>query len=522
MKGFYYAGLFFIYAFLTNNSAKGQPPVIQWEQSFGGSTADVPMSVVQLPNSNYIIAGWTESSDGDVTLNHGSSDVWVVNIGATGNLLWEKCYGGSDFDFANQIYKCDAGGYFIAGYTYSNNGDVSGNHGYGDFWALRIDQSGTILWQNTLGGSSSEGASSGIQTLDGGYIMAGRTDSDDGDISFNHALFYYDYWIVKLDSSGNIEWEKSYGGTEDDEARSIAQTRDSGYVITGIAISFDGDVTANHGGGGDFWVVKIDKSGNLQWQKCYGGSNWDEANSIQQTSDGGYIVGGFTRSSDGDITFNHGISDYWIIKIDSTGTLEWQKTLGGSDNDEAGSVQQTHDGGFTITGFSGSFDGDVATNHGVGDFWLVKLDSSGNLLWQDPIGGLSADVAYNSQETNDDGFIIVGPSLSNDSLVTGNHGGTDFWIVKLGPDTITSLLENDQKFELINFSPNPVISNCTIINSTFTNSSLFVYDLTGRVLLKQPFNEKSILNVAELKAGIYIVEVRDKEGRSIKGKLMKE
>ena len=215
-------------------------------------------------------------------------------------------------------------------------------------------------------------AKSIIQTSDGGYITAGYSGSRNGDIS--DPRWGEDYWIVKLDNTGNTEWQKSLGGTNSETARSILQTSDGGYIVAGHSTSIDGDVSGKHRQVyPDYWIVKLDETGNIEWQKSLGGTGSDAANSILQTLDGGYMVAGSSQSNDGDVSGSHGDSDYWIVKLDETGNIEWQKSLGGKDLDNAQSIIQTSDGGYMAAGWSTSNDGDVSSNYGRFDFWIVKL-----------------------------------------------------------------------------------------------------------------------------------------------------
>ncbi len=356
---------------------------------------------------------------------------------------WKKTLGGSYGDGAESIQQTDDGGYIVAGYTCSNDGDVDGNHGYCDFWVVKLDENGAIQWQKCLGGSSNDQAYSIQQTKNGGYIVAGWTWSNDGNVSGYHG--YTDFWVVKLDPNGNIEWQKCLGGSYDDRAYSIQQTSDGGYIVAGWTWSNDGNVSGNHGNA-DFWVVKLNEYGTIQWQKCLGGRYLDLAYSIQQTSDGGYIVVGETRSNDGDVSGWHEgydengyTADMWIVKLDRDGNIQWQKCLGGSGNDQAYSIQQTSDGGYIVVGETRSNDGDVSGWHGgydengdpKPDMWIVKLDSNGNIQWQKCLGGSDYDVAESVQRTSDGGYIVAGWTSSNNGDVSGNHGVSDFWIIKL-------------------------------------------------------------------------------------------
>ena len=413
-----------------------QAPEIEWQKSLGGSSLDVAFSIQQTSDGGYIAAGYSYSNDGDVSGNHGESDYWVVKLDHIGNIQWEKSLGGSGYEGANSIQQTTDGGYILAGWSDSNDGDISGNHGSTDYWVVKLDDTGTIEWQKSIGGSAEDRAYSIQQTFDGGYITAGYSYSNNGDISGNHGAS--DYWVVKLDDTGTIEWQKSLGGSGDEWAHSIQQTSDSGYIVAGGSFSNDGDVSGNHGYD-DSWVVKLDNAGNIQWQKCLGGSGDEWVESIQQTSDGGYIIAGTSTSNDGDVNGHHGSSDYWVVKLDDTGNIQWQKCLGGSASEFAFFIQQTSDGGYIVAGDSYSNDGDLSGNHGDYDSWVVKLDDIGNIEWQKCLGGRSDDGMNSIQQTSDGGYIAAGYSRSNNSDVSGNHGNKDFWIVKLsgGPGILS-------------------------------------------------------------------------------------
>jgi len=402
--------------------------IVTWGKCFGGKSNDVARSVQQTSDGGYIVTGFADSNDGDVTGNHGSGDYWVLKLNSIGIIEWQKCLGGTLSDDARSIQQTSDDGYIIAGYSMSNNGDVNNNHGNADYWIVKIDSLGNIEWQKCLGGSANDYSFSIQQTSDGGYITVGHAYSNDGNVSGNNGK--YDYWVVKLNSLGIIEWQKSLGGTEDDIARSVQQTSDGGYIIAGYTFSNNGDVSGNHGSY-DYWVVKLDSSGNLQWQKCLGGNGTDTATSIQQTSDEGYIVAGYTYSKNGDVSGNHGSGDYWIVKLDSSGNLQWQKCLGGSSDDRAYSIQQLSNGGYIVTGDAISNDGNVSGNHGNNDYWVVKLDSSGNIDWQNCVGGSNKDYALSIESVSDGGYVVAGYSKSNDGDVSGNNGAEDYWIVRL-------------------------------------------------------------------------------------------
>lgn len=406
-------------------------------RTLGGSDEEMAYAVVQTSDGGYIVAGWTSSNDDDVSGNHGEKDAWVVKLNEEGNVQWQKCLGGSGHDAANDVEQTKDGGYIVVGWTSSNDGDVTENRGEVDAWVVKLDREGNIQWQRCLGGSWYDRANDVEQTSDGGYIVVGSTRSTDGDVTGNHGK--EDAWVVKLDASGNIQWQKCLGGSDREEAHAVEQTSDGGYILAGWTWSEDGDVSGNHGNG-DAWVVKLDREGNIQWQKCLGGSDADGVYDVEQSSDGGYIVVGSTGSNDGDVEGYHpgrfGIhseGDAWVVKLDREGNIQWQRCLGGSDQDEAYDVEQTLDGGYILAGSTRSNDGDVSERRaGMGtDFWVVKLDEEGKIQWQRRLGGFFYDGARAVEQTSDGGYIVAGWTDSNDGDVSGSHGKRDVWVVKL-------------------------------------------------------------------------------------------
>lgn len=334
--------LFFSIFFIFITKINAQPPTIpiKWQKSFGSSMNESSYSIKQTNDGGYIVGANTgEINDGDVTNYHGGgSDFWVIKLDSIGHLIWQKALGGSRFDLLEAIEQTSDSGYIAVGYSNSNDGDVSGHHGStnrGDVWLVKISSNGNLQWQKSFGGLQNENAFSIKQTTEGGYIFAGYSNSNDGDVSGHHGdtLLQNDMWIVKIDSIGNLQWQKSLGGSYNEEANSILQTTDGGYIVAGYTRSNDGDVTGIHNPnsrGQDYWIVKLNNSGSLQWQKCLGGSQNDYATSIQQAANGGYIVTGASYSNNGDVSGNHGGSDVWVVRLNSDATIFWQKCFGGT------------------------------------------------------------------------------------------------------------------------------------------------------------------------------------------------
>lgn len=456
-----------------------QVPKLEWQKCLGGTGFEVGNCIIQTTDGGYAIAAYATSNDGDVSGNHGRGDAWIVKLDVSGNIKWEKSLGGSEDDYASWIIQTSDGGYAIAGRTGSTDGDISGYHG-GDYdaWIIKLDSSGNVIWKKCFGGSSYDQANYITRTTDGGYVFCGVSYSHDGDITGNHDG-PGDAWIVKLDSLGNIKWQKCYGGSGNDEAISIIQTSNGGYAIAGRTGSSDGDISGYQGGDFDGFVLTLDSSGNMNWMKCYGGDSIDHFHSIIQTEGGGFVVAGHTSSANGDVIGYHGDEDARIIKIDSSGNLQWQRCLGGSGDEGIYSIVQSADKGYVAAGWSSSSDGDVSGGHGVDDIWFVKLNSDGNIEWQECLGGSKSENANSMVITSDGGYAIAGFTNSNDGNITGNHGGEDAWIVKLSRvNTVSQPLPSSHFFS---FYPNPAIDNeyITYILDARSHSTIELYNLLG-------------------------------------------
>jgi gliding motility-associated-like protein len=374
-------------------------------------------------------------------------DLWITKLSASGALQWQKCLGGVYQEVGADIRQTADGGYIVAGSSSSVDCGIPGNHGGLDFWLVKLSPAGDIQWQKMLGGSGNEYAESISPTADGGYIIGGYTSSSDGQVTGYHPSggYSFDWWVVKVDASGNLIWEKALGGTGDDECYSVQATADGGCIAAGYVSSSDGDVVGNHGKT-DAWVVKFDNTGAVQWKKAYGGSDFDQAASILVTSDGGYIFAGSTSSNDGDVSGNHQgpyqTADFWVVKTDGSGNFQWQKCYGGLDNEIAFYMQSTLDGGYVVTGSAESSDGDLTCNAGLDDAWIIKIGSTGSLQWSKSMGGNYYDQANAVQPLADGSFILAAqtcsievPGFHLNNTSTGSCG--DFWIIKLSPPEAT-------------------------------------------------------------------------------------
>lgn len=500
-----FARLSFVLFFLVSMKAGlTQPPAIQWQKSYGGTGADEAFSIQETSDGGYIIAGQSMSNNIDVSGNHGMFDYWIVKTNSTGTIQWQKSFGGTSNDVAKSILQTNDGGYIVTGSTYSINGDVTGNHGNGDYWVIKLSGAGAVEWKKCYGGSNTDDAFSIRKTSDGGYIVAGSTFSpNDGDVTGNHGS--WDYWILKINSIGTLLWQKTYGGSSADNASSIGETTDGGFIISGLSHSIDGDVTGNNGND-DYWVVKISSSGSLEWQKSLGGSSVDHAYSVLQALDGGYVIAGGTNSNNVNVSGNHGMEDYWVVKLSSLGTIQWQKCLGGSSDDRAYSISLARDGGYIVAGATSSNNGDITGNHGFSDYWIVKLGNAGDIQWQKAIGGSGSEFAYSIMPASDGGYIISGYSGSNDGDATVHQGFGDYWIVKLvGILTPVTTISSNGNIGL-QISPNPSENMINVSGKKI--KCLIVYDINGKVMIKNNYQAvgNCIIDVSNFSTGIYYME----------------
>lgn len=351
-------------------------------------------------------------------------------------IQWQKCYGGSGRDWANTMVKTYDGGFVVGGFAGIADGDITSVNGGDDMWIIKIDSLGALQWQKCYGAYlGDEEAKSIKQTPDSGFIIAGTATRNGGDVSGLHQnVAFTDFWIVKISKNGNLQWQKCLGGTDNDTPYDIELTSDGGYIVVGETASGDGDIT-NFYGGYDAWVAKIDSIGNLQWQKNLGGFMDDAFFSVKEADDGRYILAMNSGSFDGILSCNHGIgtTDCFIAKLDSLGNYLWGKCLGGSNGDSPLKILLLNDGSFIIGAGTTSNDGDVSGLNGPVDIWLVKTDSLANLQWQKCFGGSSYDYLNTIKKTSDGGYIMAGMSESDDypAFCDDSTWYKNFWVVKV-------------------------------------------------------------------------------------------
>jgi hypothetical protein len=419
---------------------------VDYIKTFGGSNEDDAVSMVIANDGDYMVLGSTKSNDGDITDKTGNDfDFWLLKLTPAGEKVWSKTYGGSEDEEASSITKTSDGGYILSGYSRSIDGDVSENAGFLDFWIVKISSSGDIQWERSFGFPGSDRAYNVFETSDGNFFATGFFDvgacgpdpcpgndlsgNQSGDTrSSRHGAG--EFWGILLDSSGNKIWRRYFGGTNNDRSYSALQTSNGGFLMVGSSESVDFDIV-DHKGSYDLWAVRLDADGNKLWTKTFGGTEIDGGWSVTKTTDGNYIIVGDARSSDMDVSTSYGGGDLWAVKFNDSGNMIWNKSYGGTEFESCRDIRPLRDGGYVISGFSRSADGDLTSNKGQNDLWVLTINEAGELTFQISIGGSALDFGYSGTQTADDKIVVVGSTESDDFDIPSNRGISDLLLLKL-------------------------------------------------------------------------------------------
>ncbi len=558
---------------VTCATAAAQPYALAFEKNYGGSEYDWPAGFVVLEDSSIVVAAQTNSNDFDVSSDPEQTDFWVYKIDENGVVIWDYTYGGESSDLPGDIVQTIDGGFVIAGYTTSDSGDISISYGFSDMWVIKINSEGILEWELSIGGSYDDALVDISINSDNEIIFTGPSTSDDGmigthygpseyaDIVFgkisqdgdliflkilgsvydeesfsiiqnsngNYLIAGYQFiagleqegYITELSVSGEQLWENKYGGTDYDQIHSIAEIGENTYYFTGYTYSNDGDISGNHSDvWQDMWVGKINGTGALLWSKCYGGSRGDEGIKILPTSASAFIVGGFTASpNDGDIIGNHYSAtpnDIWIVEMDTAGIIKWSNCYGGFAGENFQSINP-YGNGFAVLGVCRSTDGDVANHYGdteYPDVWLFKLDKTCDQLLVYPDAdedtfGDSENYSYNC--TIEPGYVLIGGDCddTNDSIYPGANevlNGLD--------DNCDGVIDDGVEIvDLQNFIqvyPTLTATDITIQISTDEICILEIYNLTGELIERiMPDKKVTILPLLHYDSGIYVIKIYD-------------
>ena len=410
---------------------------IAFIKNIGGNDNDDAVDVVRSSDNGFVFVGTTESVNGDIVdKTTDDADVWVLKTDAQGTVLWSKTYGGSSDEITTSIQNTADGGFILAAYTRSDDGDIaSGNAGFNDLWMVKLSSTGAMMWEKTYGFSGNDQAFSVTPTGDGGYFLLGVLDvtasggaGNAGRASGVHAGG--DYWAIRTDASGTLLWSRYYGGSFTDTAYDAVEMDDGGFMIVGSSDSTDVDITENKGAY-DFWVLRIDANGSFVWKKNFGGSEIDLGYAITKTGDGNVIIVGDTRSNDGNVSNLYGNADVWALKINPNGAIIWEQSYGGTQFESARDIVALPGGAYAIAASSRSNDVDVTNNYGVNDAWVFVIDEEGELQFQQTVGGSNLDFAGGLTVSADGALVLVGNTESADGNFAQNKGGKDAFIVKI-------------------------------------------------------------------------------------------
>jgi len=508
-----------------------QIPEITWQQCYGTSTLDRAFGIAPTENG-YMFAIEVQSGDG-LTNYHGLYDIWIVNIDSTGEMLWEKCFGGSGYDTPRKIINKGNNEYYVLGGSSSTDGDVqSYNHGNSDIWVVKINGQGDLLWEKCYGSPMPDGPRDMILTPDGGFAMLARIRASGGDVSN-----YYgsnDNWIAKCDSLGNIEWEITLGNDGLDNGISMMINSAGNIMMIGAAQWHGGLVECYPDGEwADVWIVELDMQGNILAQYCYGGSHYDLGYMIIELDDG-YAFVASTNSNDGDVSGLHDPSGYygdiWVVRLNQQMEIVWQKCIGGYDVDHPNYITQTEDGGFVVIGTTRSNNGDVSGNPSwpgtYAAIWVVKLDAQGNIEWQKVYGGWGSERLENPHtilKKSDYNYVIAASTTYSPSfdVQCGIVNNRDAWIFEIAlPDTVSAITPAVSARE-IKIYPNPATNEVWLQmpeNMPLAQAHIELISPTGRVLYKsRPSGHFHKIKTAHLPAGLYLIRLWDgKQWKAVK------
>ena len=524
---------------------------ILWEKSYGGRHADYLFDVIPTPDYGFILAGssLSKKTGNKSEENRGDLDYWVWKMDEKGELDWQKSFGSSGQDRLRGVILTNDGGFLLAGSSDSKmapekgapenkflDGDKkSANRGGSDFWVIKLNAKGGEEWQKTLGGPGQDELNCIVKTRDGGFILGGSSSSDALGDKTQKGYGGMDYWVVKIDPKGAIVWQQTLGGQYNDELRSITATQDGGFLLGGSSNSADtGSKTQKNLGASDYWIVKLDTDGNEQWQKTIGGKGDDQLYVVHTTFDGNYILGGNSNSENGDDkrSSNQSGTDFWVVKIgkDSKEIL-WQETYNIAKTDVLTSLVENDDKTILLGGFAQGepvkrkeAKGRKPENEapkmkkGTDDFVAIKINEKGEQLWRKEVGSDGQDILKKVIETRDGGYLMAGTSktiLTADGGIkaTGDKssgkGSNDFWVVKLKDKEKKK--EEGPKIEAI---PNPAIEYTNVIvGYDFTKGTATLVDMAGHILQQFAITDRTVpIDLQGLPDGIYVVNIRTDKG----------
>jgi hypothetical protein len=513
--------------------------ILYGDRTFGGDKNDDHPLINFLGLNQLILSGESfTNANGDKTdplCSNGApqdGDIWILTIDTTFNIHWNESIGGTYTEVAPQtkIYGNEI--IFSCFSTSDSSCEKSQNHwGNSDYWICAIDTSGNKLWDKNFGSYRNDYSPEIIRLTSGDYIVAGTSDTSvSGDKTvLNYGNF--DYWLLKLDSAGNKLWDKVYGGTGLEKyfginnftihSFSVIPTLGNNFILAGTTSSpASGAISDTSRGADDIWLVKLDSSGNKIWDKRYGGSTGDMFAHIIPTNDGGYILCGSTQSPQGlDVSdTSRGDYDVWVIKIDSLGNKQWDKRYGGNLMDLGSWIEKAPEGGYWVSGtiYSDSSSEVSEPSYGQMDYWIFKIDSAGNKIWDKRFGAYGVDVSTSFIIMPDSSIFLCGSAEEGISAVKSDYGKglADYWLVHFKyADSNTGISENEIKNNSISIYPNPTKGVVKINNKYLGDASISVYNLIGEKIYQAKINlqRQNTFNFSELQTGMYFMKIKNEK-----------
>jgi len=496
--------------------------------TLGGNDMDYTAYGRKTNDGGYIIGGSSQSGiSGDKTEpKRGSRDYWLVKLNADLSPAWQKTFGGTGINILEDVLQASDGSYYIIG---TSDSPISGNKtvdtigGGGDFWLIKLDIDGNILWQRVYGGTNSDIGNSIIEIDDTTLLLAGYSFSDSSGTKTENSRGLSDYWIMKIDTSGSVLWDKTYGGSGNDRLRDMIINSHGEIFLSGESNSnASGEKTESNYGYSNIWVLKLDAQGNIIWDKTIGSEGFNSRGRLSIDNNIVYVIASSEDFSSGTQTENtNGEYDIWVTRLDNNGNIIWDRMIGGSDRDIAVAAIISFDNNILIsaTSYSGVSGSKTEPSIGFGDYWVVCVDSLGAIQWQKTIGGTGIDIISNIIEVAQNRYLLVGYSTSSISghKTDYNRGAEDYWIVEIAANT--GLPERNSNFSLV--YPNPA-TDVIYISSFCSNTTYSINDIVGNTVMPQEKLKDNTINISTLRKGMYFISLESTQGRVVRRFVVKE
>lgn len=501
---------------------------VNWQNCIVGPENDRVNDVIPLEDGYFILGSYGIHVSNPLIIQQ--YDVWLIKTDLYGNIVWDKKFGGSKDDIGKKILKTSDNNFIIVAQSSSNDNDLS-NNPYPtstNYWIYKINPSGDIIWSKIVGGNEADWPNNALITSDDDILIIGRSASNDGDVSTNYGS--WDIWGVKLDYNGNIIVEFSFGTEGLENANDVIEDTDGGIIIGGTTAFYgNGNIYCDYYSElyGESLLIKLDSNLNLEWQQCYGGSLHESIDCITSFQNAFYVSHA-VESNDGDLQNSgyHGALDIWLTELDSLGDLKWGKCFGGSKMEAGSRIFTELNGDVTLFGTTESNDGDVQGIHSPNDdIWVTKVDTAGNLKWQQCIGGNGREsVLLGVKKVNNNTYVVAVETFA--SFGTGDINcnttadtGYDIWFFKVTDTTIVS--RNENKFHSLKIFPNPADNYLIIQSEEYISGFITISNILGEKVIKEKYFERELyLDINNEPPGIYIYTITDNQGNYSAGKLI--